>query len=111
MPRKTFKDIVGVGVSFEDEKIFFNDNLSPEDTEVHSVSVVIPSTRGRIMKHRPKVNKWKCSFTVSLENDFLSKDNFQEILKHAGERVGVGDWRVGKGGPFGTFKVVSVNEI
>lgn len=109
--RKTYKDLINVATVFADERIFLEGGISPENTEVFSTSVVIPATRGRIMKHRPRLNNWTCKVRVNLDTDFITKSDFMEILKHSGERVGIGDWRPGKGGPFGTFKVLDVKEI
>ena len=60
-----------------------------------------------ILRTRPRVDQWAC--TVRLIGDPDISPNLEELIKtalyHAGNLVGVGDYRVEKGGWFGTFEV------
>lgn len=74
--------------------------------EVDSRSVVIPSTGGRIMCHRPRVDAWKIPFTLEIDDRVFSPQLVRAILDDAGSKVGLGDYRPSRKGPFGRFKVV-----
>jgi hypothetical protein len=79
--------------------------LGTKDWEVDSRSVVIPSTGGRIMCHRPRVDKWTLSFTVDIDTDMFSPGLVRAIIDDAGKKIGLGDYRPARKGPFGRFVV------
>jgi hypothetical protein len=58
--------------------------------------------RNRIVKGRPKFNKWELSFTLSYDEKRIKKDTLKQILEEAGATKGIGDYRP----KFGRFKVV-----
>jgi hypothetical protein len=74
--------------------------------EVDSRSVVIPSTGGRIMAHRPRFDKWKLAFTVEYDSGMFSPSLVRMLLDDAGRRVGLGDFRPARKGPYGKFVIV-----
>ena len=73
--------------------------------EVDSRSVVIPSTGGRIMCHRPRVDKWHLRATLDIDTTMFSPTLIRAILDDAGKKVGLGDFRPARKGPFGRFVV------
>lgn len=75
------------------------------DFEVDSRPVTIPATKGRIMRHRPRLDEWSAEFTLVVNDDVLDPDLIHQLLVEGGQRIGVGDYRPEKGGPFGTFQV------
>lgn len=81
------------------------------DFEVDSRPVVIPSTKGRIMRHRPRLDQWAAKFTLRINEDVLDADTIKMLLDEGGMQQGLGDFRPSCGGPFGTFTVVSWTEI
>jgi hypothetical protein len=81
------------------------------DFEVDSRPVVIPSTKGRIMRHRPRLDEWAARFTLRINEDVLDVDTIKMLLDEGGMQQGLGDFRPSCGGPFGTFSVVSWKEI
>lgn len=82
-------------------------SLDTKDFEVDSRSVVIPSTGGRIMCHRPRLDKWKFAFTIDLFDDELFDEAFvRTLIDDAGKKIGLGDFRPDRKGPFGRFVVV-----
>lgn len=86
-------------------------SLHTKDFEVDSRSVVIPATGGRIMAHRPRLDEWRLSFSIDLfDPDILSPDDVRQIIDDAGKKVGLGDFRPARKGPFGRFCVVSWKE-
>lgn len=72
---------------------------------VDSRPVVIPATRGRIMRHRPKFEQWAISFTLNFEERLISPKLARDCVDDAGDYVGIGDFRPARKGPFGRFKV------
>ena len=75
------------------------------DYEVDSRPVTIPSTKGRIMRHRPRLDEWTARFDLAINEDVLEADAIFQFLIEGGQRIGVGDFRPERGGPFGCFKV------
>lgn len=75
--------------------------------EVDTRAVCIPSTGGRILAHRPKFNDWRLTFTIDVDVEMMSTKLMREIMDAAGKRIGLGDYRPARKGPFGKFVVVS----
>lgn len=73
--------------------------------EVDSRSVVIPSTGGRVMCHRPRFDTWRINFTLDVDNGMFTNDLVRQIVDDAGKRIGLGDFRPARKGPFGRFQV------
>lgn len=82
-----------------------------KDFEVDSRRVVIPSTKGAIMRHRPRLDEWASRFTLRINEDVLDEETIKMLLDESGLQQGLGDFRPSCGGPFGTFTVVSWKEI
>lgn len=81
--------------------------IAPGKWEVDSRAVVIPSTGGRMMCHRPRFDEWRISSTLLVDESMFDKQLVRELLDLAGSRVGIGDFRPARRGPFGRFKVVT----
>ncbi len=77
------------------------------DYEVDSRPVVIPSTKGRVMRHRPRLDKWSMTFHLEIDDDLLPVEFVHQLLSEGGKKLGIGDFRPEKGGPFGRFIVTS----
>jgi hypothetical protein len=80
--------------------------LGVERYAVDSRPVVIPSTKGRIMRHRPMIADWEIDFQLELDTSIFSDGLFRKILTDAGLRAGIGDYRPARSGPFGRFNVL-----
>lgn len=74
---------------------------------VDSRPVVVPATKGRIVRHRPRFDKWVTSFTVTYDKALLSEQQVRRIVDDTGQRVGLLDFRPEKKGPFGRFVVTN----
>lgn len=83
---------------------------SKEGWEVDTRPVRIPSTGGRILRHRAVFNDWAIEFDVSLDTDIISPKLMREIVDAAGKRIGLGDFRPSCKGPFGKFNVTRWEE-
>lgn len=81
--------------------------ILPNKWEVDSRAVVIPSTGGRIMCHRPRFDEWRLQGTVQVDESMFGERLVRDLFDLAGSRVGLGDFRPSRRGPFGRFKVVS----
>jgi len=77
---------------------------------VDSRGVVIPSTGGRIACHRPKFNDWSLAFTMDIDTSMIPVKLVREIVDAAGKRIGLGDFRPARKGPFGKFVVTHWKE-
>ena len=75
------------------------------DFEVDSRAVVIPSTGGRIMAHRPRFDQWQLSFILQLDTSECDEKLMRSIVDDAGSKIGLGDFRPDRKGLFGKFKV------
>lgn len=69
--------------------------------------VVIPSTGGRILRHRPKFEDWALDFGMSLDTSIMSEKLLREVVDAAGRMIGLCDYRPARKGPFGRFVVTS----
>jgi hypothetical protein len=76
-----------------------------KEFEVDSRAVVIPATGGRIMAHRPRFDEWQTSFVLSLDTDECDEQLMRRIIDDAGGKIGLGDFRPDRKGPFGKFQV------
>ena len=80
--------------------------LGVKDYSLDSRRVVNPSTRGAIVRHRPRLDKWKVAFDLTYDPTLLSAVNVRQIIDNTGSRVGLLDFRPARKGPFGRFQVV-----
>jgi hypothetical protein len=105
--RKSLKYIIPAAVRLkEDAMILLDGKGKPlKDFEVDSRPVTIPATKGRIMRHRPRHDTWKICFSLVINEDVLAPETIQMLLTEGGQRIGIGDFRPEKGGPFGIFQV------
>jgi hypothetical protein len=78
--------------------------------EVDSRSGVIPSTGGRVMIHRPRFDEWETTFTLDVDTEMFDTNLVRQLVDDAGKRIGLGDFRPARKGPFGRFVVTKWNE-
>src|SRR5262245_2390857 len=79
-----------------------------EPWRVDTRAVVIPSTGGRILCHRPMFDDWQLDFELVLDTSILDVKLLRAIVDDAGTRIGLGDFRPATKGPFGRFTVTSL---
>jgi len=75
--------------------------------EIDERAVVVG--KARVMRARPRLDTWAAGVTLDYDDDVLDPEIIADVLDTAGTRVGVGDYRVEKGGWFGRFRVDSVS--
>jgi hypothetical protein len=81
-----------------------------EPWQVDTRAVRIPATGGRILCHRPSFNDWRLTFTMTVDTSLIGTKLVREIVDAAGRRIGLGDFRPDRKGPFGKFVVVAWKE-
>jgi len=99
--RKTFKDAIKGGV-------FITPNEIPhknQEWEMDLQPVVIQ--RARIVRARPRFDKWELDFEIECIDDRVSFKDLKEIMVYAGLYVGVGDMRP----RYGRFEIIKFEEI
>lgn len=58
------------------------------------------------MAHRPRVDAWRCSFTLDVDTSMFTVNLIRAVVDDAGKKIGLGDFRPARKGPFGRFVVV-----
>lgn len=96
--------IVAGGVIVEPEMLLFNTTKYAIDTRRAVVQ------RQGILRSRPLLKTWQLDFDLVVNEEDVDPQFIpvlRLICEEAGRRVGLGDFRVEKNGPFGKFEVVS----
>jgi len=81
--------------------------LDQQTYVIDSRPVVIPSTKGRVLRHRPRFDKWCVKFNIEWDNTLIKESELRRIVDDTGSRVGLLDFRPQNKGPFGRFMVTS----
>lgn len=99
--RTSASSLLAGGITIEPEKI----PLGHHDYKIDERSAVIQ--RSRVWRVRPWLPEWQVTFYMiydkKLFEDVLA--DLKKILEDGGIRVGIGDYRPEKKGPFGKFTV------
>lgn len=106
--KRSLKYIIPSAVLVPEDIIYILSGSPPQKTkefEVDLRSVVIPSTKGRIMRYRPRWDQWSAEFSLEIDETVLSSEEVHLLLEEGGRRIGIGDYRPEKGGPFGRFEI------
>lgn len=99
--KKTYKDLTKAAVIVEPAAI---PHLQ-QKYEIDSRPVVIQ--RARIIRCRPRFDKWSLDFSLIVADDQMPLEVIQEILEYAGRYVGIGDFRP----KFGRFRIVEFKKV
>lgn len=78
--------------------------------EIDARPVVVPATKGRVMRYRPRFDTWSVIFEIAYDETLLTKQQIRRIVDDTGQRVGLLDFRPEKKGPFGRFVVTNWND-
>ncbi len=71
--------------------------------------VVVPATKGRVIRYRPRFDEWEAEFGIDYDPTLLTEAQLRRIVDDTGSRVGILDFRPEKKGPFGRFMVTGWN--
>jgi hypothetical protein len=81
-------------------------SLGTNKYEIDTRPVVIQ--RQRVLKSRARLDKWEASFEIVYNEQLIADPVIIEtVLKEAGERIGIMDFRPQKSGYFGCFEITS----
>jgi len=104
--RKTLMDVFKSSVFVSPEQIPFLEPENPRDYKIDERPVRIKDAR--VLCWRPMWEAWSTGFDIDVyQPENLSGGELKEIVKYAGDFVGVGDFRP----KFGTFDLVSFEEV
>ena len=78
---------------------------------IDSRPVVVPATKGRIVRHRPRFDTWETTFNISFDETLLTSQQVRTVVDDCGSRVGLLDFRPERKGPFGRFMVSHWEEL
>ena len=101
--RSSLQKVVAACVLVSPERI----SLGVKNFTIDSRPVVVPATRGRVMRHRPRLDSWQVSFEVEYDPDMLTEKQLRQVVDDTGSRVGLLDFRPERKGPFGRFSVIN----
>ena len=103
--------LVPAGIQIDELECFIEDpfNGGVAAWEVDSRSVVNPSTGGRMMCHRPRFDAWKTSFTLIIDDKMFDHSIVRLLVDDLGSKIGLGDFRPARKGPFGRSQVSEWN--
>lgn len=101
--KKTYKDLAKSSIFVEPDAIVHD----IQDYGVDKRPVVNPTTKGRVIRARPILNKWSLSFRIKVLDDQFPREVVKNILDYAGSSVGIGDYRP----RFGRFMVTEFNTV
>lgn len=79
--------------------------IEPAKWHVDTRPVRIPSTGGRILRHRPIFYEWGFGVTFTADLTVASEAVIRQLFDISGSRVGLGDFRPACKGPYGRFRV------
>ena len=111
--RKSLKFVIPAAVIVLEDQLMLKDANGDliKDFEVDSRPVTIPATKGRIMRHRPRFNTWGAEISLEIDPQIIESDTVMQLLTEGGKRIGIGDFRPERGGPFGRFAVIQWAEL
>lgn len=85
--------------------------ITPQTYVVDSRPVVIPATKGRVLRHRPKFEQWSIVCQIEWDDTLLKESEIRRVVDDTCSRVGFLDFRPEKRGPFGRSMVVAWKKI
>lgn len=94
----TYKNLLGSGAVIVEPDLIVHEL---QGWEIDRRPVVVQ--RARIVRERPMLPKWALNFSFEIDEEEIPPHVLKEILDYSGRRVGIGDFRPAKGGPFGRF--------
>ena len=80
-------------------------DLGVKEFLIDSRPVVIAATKGRIVRHRPRLDTWTVTVEIEYDDNLITETQLRRVVDDAGSRVGLLDFRPERKGPFGRFMV------
>lgn len=111
---ETLKNYLTASVFIEDSLVTIDGKVLTKEGLIKFAKGVnrgTPSQPKKVITIRPSCpHNWKATVTFTDTEGGLTLENIYEIFAWIGSRNGLGDWRVSRGGTFGMFKVVDIEE-
>lgn len=88
--------------------------IKKEDLQGTAVNVPSDGKMGgtkRVVKIFPIVHDWEGELTVYIGDDIITEDVFEQVLRNAGNLIGIGTWRPRNRGMNGRFEVVDLKFV
>ena len=63
------------------------------------------------MCHRPRFDAWKIGFTLLIDNKMFDEAITRALVDDMGTKIGLGDYRPARKGPFGRFLVTAWKRV
>lgn len=79
--------------------------LGTKKYRVDARPVVVPATKGRIVRYRPIIDQWELSFDLEFDASRITEQQLRKVLDDTGWKVGVLEYRPERKGPYGRFMV------
>lgn len=67
--------------------------------------------QSRVLRTRARFDRWAATFRVDTDPELVDREQLLVWLDIGGRRLGVGDWRPQKSGPYGRFEVESIETL
>lgn len=99
---------------FEAGIIIYNDIITPIKKEElrgdtrHVPSDGRPGGTKRVIKIFPIVQEWEGEVVVYIGDDIITADVFEQVVRNAGNLIGIGTWRPRNRGMNGRFELVDM---
>lgn len=81
--------------------------LGTKDFIIDSRPVVIAATKGRVVRHRARLDHWSVTVKLEWDDTLLTENQVRRIVDDCGSRVGLLEFRPERKGPYGRFVVTS----
>jgi hypothetical protein len=78
-----------------------------DDWEIDTRRVVVQ--KNGILRSRPKITGWRCPLEFEYDEEMIDPSIILQIMQASGKTPGVGDYRIGKKGPFGRYTAALAN--
>lgn len=82
-------------------------SLGAKTYSIDARPAVVPATKGRVVRYRPRLDSWQATFLIEYDPDLLTEAQLRRVVDDTGSRVGLLDFRPERRGPFGRFVVVA----
>lgn len=79
--------------------------ISESGWDIDERTGVNQTNKARVLIHRPIFADWKLEFDLFFDDEFIPVTLFKQIVETGGKLYGIGNYRVGKNGRFGAFKL------
>ncbi len=101
--RSTLQKVAAACILISPERL----GLGTRTYEVDARPVVMPTTKGRVVRYRPRLDDWEITFDLEWDENLLTEAQVRKLVDDMGSRVGLLDFRPARKGPFGRCIVQS----